>query len=115
MSSAAEAQGYAARLIDMAGLPLKAALPAIARRIGISPRRLKALRYGEATKIGADELSALKAATIKQQVSDAANHASRLEAMAARLAAADPEFHAASIAQAIEQARRLRNLIARGV
>lgn len=115
MSSAAEARSYLDDLVAIERAPLKLAFPRIARMVGLSTRRVRALWLGEARRIEADEIKALRAAAAKKQVSDASNYAARLEAMAARLAATDADFHAPEIEAARALSRRLRGLTGGGV
>lgn len=113
MSPAVEAREHIALILDERQ-PLKTALPRIARRLGITPRRVRALWNGEARRIEAAEINALRAAALQQQVSDAQQQANRLEALAARLEGSNASVFAADIDAARQQARRLRDLIAGG-
>lgn len=113
MSSAVEARGYLADLIDPR-IPLKSAIPGLASRLGLSARRVRALWNGEARRIDADEIKALRSAALQNEVVHARKQVARLQAMAARLEAVDADFHAPDIAAARAQADRLLRLIGGG-
>lgn len=116
MSSATEARLHLEEMVaGMGRLPLKAALPRLQARVGISTARLKSIWQGKARRIDSCEMDALRAASLAKEVENAKQQASRLEAMAARLEASDADFHAGDIEAARAQALRLRRLVSRGV
>lgn len=97
-----EAQGHLRALVDAHGasVPLKAALPSVARKIGLGARRVRAIWHGEARRIDGHELDALRAAAKPKEQN---THAARLIAAALSLEAIDADFHRAEI-------DRLRNV-----
>ncbi len=86
-----EARGHLERLIRAyeGGTPLKAIIPALARRVGISARRCAAIWHREARAIYAHEMDALRAAVVQKLATEVA----RLEAelTIARLSSARPD------------------------
>lgn len=113
MSAQAEAQVIVEGMIASFpnGTPFKVSGPTIARRLGVSVRRVRAFLYGEARVVGADELARLRhVALARNPISAEELHARRLEAIAAALEAADPEFHRESAALHRDMAVRLRGL-----
>ncbi len=106
MSAAAltEAHGHIGRLKGRK--PWKQALPAIARAIGSTPRRIAAIVHGEAKTIYSTEMDALRRAVSEQITTEIA----RLEAdlVTARLASAGPtEAQILAISVALEQAKTI--------
>jgi hypothetical protein len=97
------------------GEKLKAALPRIARTVGINPRRARSLWSGHAVT-RADELDALREASAKEAAhairTENLIHARTLEEHAARLAVVDPDFHREAIDELRDLARRARALAA---
>lgn len=92
------------------GTKLKTVLPALARRIRVSARRMERLWLRQCPKIYAHELDALRAAAAARgnpEIDDAA----RLERIAAALIERDAQGHGADIAFCREAARRLRALV----
>ena len=86
--------------------PLKSALPAIARRIGVSARRVSAIWHREARNIYAAEMDALRAAVARHVQQDIA----RLEAelAVARLVADRADAPSVLAAQAaVDHAKKL--------
>ncbi len=117
MSSVAEA-----RLLLQQGLgpvspgtPLKAVFPAIARRLGVTVRRVETIWHGTARRIDAAEMDRLRAlADPQSKIKPEVAHASRYEAIAAALEAVDPDFHGQDIARYRGLARALRRSAADG-
>lgn len=92
-----------------AGTPLKTLFPSIARRLGVTVRRVETIWQGTARRIDVAEMDRLRAlAASKQQAQPEAAHASRYEAIAAALEAVDPDFHRADIDRYRQLARALR-------
>lgn len=113
MSAQAEAQALVQGMLAgfPNGTPFKIAGDHIARRAGITARRVRAFLYGEARIVEADELARLRqAAFARNSISFEELHARRLEAIAAALEAADPDFHRESAALHRDMAQRLRNM-----
>ena len=103
-----EAREHVAELVSAypRATPLKAALPSIARRIGVSARRVSAIWHREARNIYAAEMDALRAAVARQ----VQNEVARLEAeLAIALLSSDRMDAPAVVAAkaAIEQAKTL--------
>lgn len=108
-----EARGHVAALIGRQppGAKLKAAWPRIARLVGLTERRIRAIWHSEARSIRADEMDALRAAANESKSkSHVANHAAQIEAAARALEAASPSLHRAEIDRLRDAARRLRDL-----
>jgi hypothetical protein len=103
-----EARGHVATLIGLQppGARLKSAFPRVARALGMTERRVKAIWHGEARLIRADEMDLLRAAVAinakKKATDDTLAHAARLDAAAQALEAVDHDFYR-------EEADRLRN------
>jgi hypothetical protein len=108
-----EANGYVRSLVDSHGAsqPLKAVLPAIARKIGVSERRIRAIWHGEARAISSAEMDTLRAVTRQQSSSSYADilaHGNRLEAAASALESVDPDFYRLEIDRLRDAARHVR-------
>lgn len=86
----------------------------LARDLGWTPRRVAAVHDGEARRIDADELEALRVAKARAAetalTTEIARHAATLELHAARLASVDPDLHRAEIARLRVLAHRARHL-----
>lgn len=86
------------------GTPFKVWGPSVARRLGISARRVRGYLYGEVQRVDADELARMeRAVACSDQIA-----ASRHEAIAAHTLAVDPEFFRDDIARHRDAARLLR-------
>lgn len=111
MSSVAEARNLLQQGLGpvQPGTPLKALFPAIARRLGVTVRRIETIWQGTARRIDAAEMDRLRAlARPNTQTSPEVAHANRYEAIAAALEAVDPDFHGQDIARYRGLARALR-------
>lgn len=111
MSSVAEAQTLLQRAIGPVspGTPLKTLFPQVARRLGVTVRRIETLWQGTARRIDAVEMDRLRAfAAPKPQDAPEVAHANRYEAIAAALEAVDSDFHGQDIARYRGLARALR-------
>jgi len=107
-----EARGHVAALIgpQPPGAKLKNAFPRVARFVGLSERRIRAIWNHEARAIRADEIDALREAVErKEQATYVTDHASRLEAAARALEAIDPDFHRPENDRLRNVARRIRD------
>lgn len=111
-AATAEARDHVASLVNQfpRDVPLKAALPAIARRVGMTARRVTAIWHREARAIHSAEMDALRAAVSKEARNELLRTAGQLEAMAHRLAVVDPEMAGPQIDAMRDAARRARNL-----
>lgn len=113
-----EAQGHVSALIGprLPGERVKRAIPQIARRLGMSERRVKAFLYGEAKSVRADEMDLLRqaadTAARKKASHGTLEYAARLEADAEALEAIDPDFHRESIDRLRNTARLIRRAVA---
>lgn len=112
-----EANGHVRGMVDAYGAsqPLKAVLPAIARKIGSTERRIRAIWHGEARAISSAEMDALRAASRSISApshADILTHADKLERAAAALESIDPEFHRVEIDRLRDAARRVRIAVA---
>ncbi len=111
MSSVAEARILLQRGMGpvQPGTPLKAIFPSMARRLGVTVRRLETIWQGTARRIDAAEMDRLRAfASPKSHDIPEVAHASRYDAIAAALEAVDPDFHGQDIARYRSLARALR-------
>lgn len=94
------------------GEPLKRAFPAIAVRLKMNVRRVRALWNLEARKNLRDDIFVLErelvAISTKQLKSGMHKHATRLEGYAAQLASFDPDLFREEIDQNRDLARRAR-------
>ena len=111
-----EARGHVAALIgpQPPGAKLKAAWPRLARMLGTTERRVRAIWNGEARAIRADEMDTLRQAVANQKAAHVTDHAARLEAAAEALARIDPEFHGPEIDRLRHLACRMRGQTAGG-
>ena len=113
MSAIVEAQST---VRDMASpFPtLKQAWRPIARRLGISPRRVRSFYEGSAEPSGS-ELDRIRSARLSfsqdKITTELLIHAADLEGHAARLALLDPDFYGPDIARLRDAARRARSAI----
>lgn len=94
-----EARGHVAALIGNRppGAKLKNAWPRLARILGTTERRVRAIWNGEARAVRADEMDALREAVARKKTANVTDHASRLEAAARALETIDPDFHRSEI------------------
>lgn len=97
-----EANGHVRGMVDAYGAatPLKSVWPAIARKIGVTERRIRAIWHGEARHISSAEMDALRAASRAASShirADILTHADKLDRAAAALESIDPEFHRVEI------------------
>ena len=111
MSAAVEAKSL---LKDIAGPlslgeTLKVVFPRIARKCGLSERRVKSIWHMQARAIRADELAAIKAAARKQEVIADETVSDRLLRVEQRLSAIDPDFYREHVAALRHMAGRNRN------
>lgn len=112
MSAPSEASGLVRRVAEPrpVGDSVKAAIRRASRRLGFSPSRTKDLWYSNARRIDAEEMDALRRAARQRREEDNARADAclaieRLVALRAALAAADENFHRATIA-ALDDALR---------
>jgi hypothetical protein len=114
MSAVVEMQSTVRRMAKRYG-KLDHAFSAIARKLGVTPRRVKSFHDGKADP-KARELDRARAvsAALSEAVltTEILIHAAELDSHAARLAAVDPDFHGPEIARLRDAARRARNAIA---
>lgn len=118
-----EACGHVATLIGRQppGFKLKQAWPRVARLIGTTERRIRAIWHQEARAIRADELDALRAAVaakhLKSQglTDDRAALAAQFERTAERLAQTDAAFFGADVERLRGQALQLRGMVDGGL
>jgi glycerol-3-phosphate O-acyltransferase len=112
-----EARSYVSALIGRQppGAKLKQAFPRVARLVGMTERRVKAIWHGENKSINGDELEALRRAVVKvsgaQVVNETKSYADRIEAAAYALAAIDPDFHRPEIDRLRNVAAGVRNAL----
>jgi hypothetical protein len=107
-----EARGHVAALIgpQAPGAKLKASWPRLARLLGTTERRVRAIWNGEARAIRADEMDTLREAVARKNVANVALiDAARLETAATALAQVDPDFHRQDIELYRDLARHLRS------
>lgn len=92
MSSACEAHQLIAQIAgaQALGSPIKTALGIVARRTGLTERRVRGIWHREARAIRAEELDALRRAAEAQKKADFDADISELRARLARLEAAAP-------------------------
>lgn len=81
-----------------------------ARKIGISYRQAKALFYCECSDPRASVVEKVRSAAVKKAQSEAGELASRFEAIAGAMNAADQDFYSEDVAALIGAARALRGL-----
>lgn len=114
MSAQAEAQTLVMGLVSRFpnGTPFKAYAPSLARRLKVTTRRLRAIIYGEARRIDADELDRIRSVAAPKTLPVEEVHARQFEAIAAALEAQDAEFHRATIDLHRGMAERLRGVAA---
>lgn len=94
------------------GDSVKAAIGRAARRLGFSWRRTKTIWYGETSRIGAEEMDALRRATQRKHAETVARAEAivavdRLVALRAALASSDEDFHRETLAQIDDTLRAL--------
>ena len=94
------------------GDSVKAAIRRAARRLGFGYRRTKTIWYGETTRIGAEEMDALRRATSRLRAEEVARAEAvvaidRLVALRGALAASDEDFHRNTLAQIDDTLRAL--------
>lgn len=114
-----EAHGHVRSLISEypAGTPLKAVFPQVARRLGVSTRRVLAFWHREARQVPAEEMDALREAVKRRKINatnEAMNDAATLERAADALASVDPDFHRADVDRLRSAARDIRRALGQG-
>ena len=111
MSAAAsiEARGKIEAIIGTIppGEKLKTVLPAVARRLGMPIRRVRALWNAEAARIDSHEMDRLRAAAAKAET---LRHAANLDGAAHALLAIDADFHGPEIDRLRRLACELRGI-----
>ena len=110
-----EARGLVASLIGSQppGAKLKSAWGRVARVVGFTERRVRAIWNNEVRCLRADELEALRFAVARKRVSaynQLAEQAARLMASASSLEAIDADFYRAEIDRLRDVAGRLGNV-----
>ncbi len=116
MSAHSEAQTLVMGLVSRYpnGTPFKAYAPPLASRLRLTVRRLRAIIYGEARRIDADELDRIRSIAAPKSLPIEETHARQLEAIASALEAQDPDFHRSTIDLHRNMALQLRRSAADG-
>ncbi|WP_371346494.1 hypothetical protein [Ancylobacter sp. IITR112] len=104
MSSACEAHDLIGQIAgaQALGSPIKTALSIVARRTGLTERRVRGIWHREARAIRAEELDALRRAAEAQKKAEFDAEISELRARLARLEAASPVAAAHALCGASE-------------
>lgn len=92
------------------GGKIKSALDRVARRTGLSNRRVRGLWAGEAKAIRSEEMDALRRVAKKVHTNELNDFAARLAAVEARLATLDADFHGPSLDALRDLHGRIRDL-----
>jgi hypothetical protein len=83
---------------------VKAAVAAVARLVGMKPRRIEAVWWGEPTRLDWEEAERIRAAAARQWQRDIAEAEARAALLRARLSAMEGTLHATMADDAVQDA-----------